>query len=68
LFNVSLVAHREGAVSILPDVMSQGLVRIVEDVEATPAEAHIVLPQRQWLPAKTRAFVEHLQAHCAKAQ
>jgi DNA-binding transcriptional LysR family regulator len=53
-------------VALLPDVMTQSpLVRVLEDIEPTPAEAHFILPQRQWLPAKTRAFIEHVQTFCA---
>jgi DNA-binding transcriptional LysR family regulator len=53
-------------VVLLPDVMANGLVRVMGELEPLPAEAHFVLPQRQWLPAKTRVFIEHLQAHCAR--
>jgi DNA-binding transcriptional LysR family regulator len=49
-------------VAILPDVMAQApLVRLINDIELYPAEAHFVVPHRQWLPAKTRVFIEHLQ-------
>ncbi len=51
-------------VTVLPDVMANGLVRVLEVLQPLPAEAHFVLPQRQWLPAKTRAFIEHVQQHC----
>jgi DNA-binding transcriptional LysR family regulator len=52
-------------VALLPDVMTQApLVRVLDDIEPIAAEAHFVLPQRQWLPAKTRAFIEHVQAFC----
>jgi DNA-binding transcriptional LysR family regulator len=55
-------------VALLPDVMAQApLVRILSEVEPIPAQAHFILPQRQWLPAKTRAFIDHIQMHCAKA-
>jgi DNA-binding transcriptional LysR family regulator len=52
-------------VALLPDVMTQApLVRLLEGIEPIPAEAHFVVPQRQWLPAKTRAFIEHVQLYC----
>jgi DNA-binding transcriptional LysR family regulator len=61
------LAMSGAGVTMLPDVMTQApLVRLLDDVELFPAEAHFVLPQRQWLPAKTRVFIEHLQAWCAQ--
>ncbi len=55
-------------VALLPDVMTQApLVRVLEAVESIAAEAHFILPQREWLPAKTRAFIEHVQAFCSKS-
>jgi DNA-binding transcriptional LysR family regulator len=55
-------------VALLPDVMAQTpLVRVLEDVEPLAAEAHFIVPQRRWLPAKTRAFIDHVQAFCAQA-
>jgi DNA-binding transcriptional LysR family regulator len=54
-------------VALLPDFMAQSpLIRLLGDVELAPAEAHFVLSQRQWLPSKTRAFIEHLQEWCSK--
>ncbi len=54
-------------VALLPDFMAQApLVRLLGDVELAPAEAHFILSQRQWLPAKTRAFIEHLQKWCSE--
>lgn len=51
-------------VALLPDVMTDAsLTRILGEFEPIAAEAHFVLPQRQWLPTKTRAFVEHLQTY-----
>jgi DNA-binding transcriptional LysR family regulator len=56
-------------VVVLPDVMTQApLVRVLEEIEPIAAEAHFIVPQRQWLPAKTRAFIEHIQAYCNQAQ
>jgi DNA-binding transcriptional LysR family regulator len=56
-------------IALLPDVMAQSpLVRLFSDMELAPAEAHFILSQRQWLPAKTRAFIEHLQNWCSQAQ
>jgi DNA-binding transcriptional LysR family regulator len=61
----SLALAGAGA-ALLPDVMtSSPLVRVLEDIEPTPAEAHFILPQRQWLPAKSRTFIEHVQTFCA---
>jgi DNA-binding transcriptional LysR family regulator len=55
-------------VAVLPDVMAATpLVRLLPAVEPMPADAHIVVSQRQWLPAKTRLFIEHIQAFCAQA-
>jgi DNA-binding transcriptional LysR family regulator len=60
------LAYEGAGVALLPDVMAEGLVRILGDLEPMPAEAHFVLPQRQRLPAKTRAFIEHVQKDCAQ--
>jgi DNA-binding transcriptional LysR family regulator len=58
-----LVASGAGA-GALPDAMAtKDMVPILESVELTPVDANLLLPQKQWLPAKTRAFVEHLKAH-----
>ncbi len=52
-------------IAVLPDLMAQrGLIRVLDMLEPLPAEAHFIVPQRQWLPAKTRAFMEHVQAFC----
>jgi DNA-binding transcriptional LysR family regulator len=59
----TLAAAGAGAV-ILPDVMADGLVRVLDSAEPIPAEAHFVFPQRPTVPAKTRAFVEHLIEAC----
>jgi DNA-binding transcriptional LysR family regulator len=49
-------------VAALPDAMANDqMVRLLEAHEPTAVQAHFLLPQKQWLPAKTRAFVEHVQ-------
>jgi DNA-binding transcriptional LysR family regulator len=54
--------------ALLPDVMAQNpLQRLLGDIEAQPAQVHFVMPQRLWLPAKTRAFIEHLQQFCTRS-
>jgi DNA-binding transcriptional LysR family regulator len=61
------MAMAGAGIALLPDFMAQTpLVQLFGDVELAPAEAHFVVSQRQWLPAKTRAFIEHLQNWCAK--
>jgi DNA-binding transcriptional LysR family regulator len=56
-------------VTLLPDVMAKdSLVRVLAAVQPTPVDAHFVLPQRQWLPVKTRAFIDHLQTFCKRSQ
>jgi DNA-binding transcriptional LysR family regulator len=61
------MAMAGAGIALLPDFMAQTpLVQLFGDVELVPAEAHFVVSQRQWLPAKTRAFIEHLQNWCAK--
>jgi DNA-binding transcriptional LysR family regulator len=56
-------------IALLPDAMAQApLVRLLPDIDLTPVEAHFIISQRQWLPAKTRAFIEHLQKWCANNQ
>jgi DNA-binding transcriptional LysR family regulator len=49
-------------VAALPDAMANDqMVRLLATHEPTAVQAHFLLPQKQWLPAKTRAFVEHVQ-------
>jgi DNA-binding transcriptional LysR family regulator len=57
-----LTASGAGA-SVLPDEMAnREMVQLLQDLEPPPIQAHFLLPQKRWLPAKTRAFIEHIQA------
>jgi DNA-binding transcriptional LysR family regulator len=56
-----LVATGAG-VAALPDAMGRGqMVRLLETHAPQAVQAHFLLPQKQWLPAKTRAFIDHVQ-------
>jgi DNA-binding transcriptional LysR family regulator len=60
-----LVQAGAGA-ALLPDGMADGnMTRLLGDVEPPPIRAHFLLPQKKWLPLKTRVFVDHVHAHFA---
>jgi DNA-binding transcriptional LysR family regulator len=60
------LAASGAGVAALPDAMANSqMVRVLDTHEPTAVEAHFLLPQKQWLPAKTRAFVEHVQRSIA---
>jgi DNA-binding transcriptional LysR family regulator len=51
-------------VAALPDAMGRNqMVRVLQLHKPQSVQAHFLLPQKQWLPAKTKAFIEHVQAH-----
>ncbi|KJF70660.1 LysR family transcriptional regulator [Agrobacterium arsenijevicii] len=65
----ALVAGRGLGGAQLPQIKTEiaagALVHIMPDYQYTPLEVHVVYPTSQFVPAKVRAFVDHLKSAVA---
>jgi DNA-binding transcriptional LysR family regulator len=63
------LAMAGAGIAVLPDIMTQApLTQVLGHIALSSAQAHFVMAQRQWLPAKTRAFIDHVQRWCERAR